>query len=66
MRAVVYDRPRSYAVSDVPTPEPGPGDGGFADFVLVRAEKCFPPSSPLIGLGPLPTLPRSRERKNQM
>ena len=26
MRAVVYDRPRSFAVSDVPTPEPGPGE----------------------------------------
>src|SRR5438105_11697695 len=26
MRAVVYDRPRSFAVADVPTPEPGPGE----------------------------------------
>ncbi len=26
MRAVVYDAPRSWAVTDVPDPEPGPGD----------------------------------------
>jgi D-arabinitol dehydrogenase (NADP+) len=26
MRAVVYDRPRSFAVSEVPTPEPGAGE----------------------------------------
>jgi D-arabinitol dehydrogenase (NADP+) len=26
MKAVVYDRPRSFAVSDVPTPQPGPGE----------------------------------------
>jgi D-arabinitol dehydrogenase (NADP+) len=26
MRAVVYDRPRSYSVSEVRTPEPGPGE----------------------------------------
>jgi D-arabinitol dehydrogenase (NADP+) len=30
MRAVVYDAPRSYALREVPTPEPGPGE------VLVR------------------------------
>ena len=33
MRAVVYDAPRSFTVTDVPTPEPGPGE------VLIKVEQ---------------------------
>jgi D-arabinitol dehydrogenase (NADP+) len=57
VKAVVYRTPGKFEVSPVPEPQPGPGEvlfcenfyslgingpGGFAEFVLVQAGKCFP------------------------